>query len=458
MKNGTRTSSKPIVLLAATTRWVPTARLAIALANAGFTVEAVCPSRHPLCKTRVTRRIHAYRGLRPLHSFGDAIASARPDLIVPADDLATRQLHQLHQTERSNGKSGATICTLIERSLGAPESFPAMFARSKFMELVVENGILGPRTDVIADLDDVSRCAALAGFPLVLKADGTSGGRGVRIVLSLAEAESAFRTLSAPPTLLRAGKHALLDGDVTLLGPSLLRRRSVVNAQSFVQGREATSAIACWKGNILARLHFEVIEKAHALGHATVLRVVENKQMSVAAERIVSGLCLSGIIGLDFMLEGNSAKAHLIEINPRATQVGHLTLGLGSDLPAALYAAVSGEAIKPAPRVTENETITLFPQEWIRDAGSRFLSIGYHDVPWEEPELVQACVLSRRRQRRWYSRRAELQVANEAANTARNTMRSPAANHSNSHEPGVDAEGRILCSVSTRVSTAKEPT
>jgi len=220
--------------------------------------------------------------------------------------------------------------------------------------------------------------------------------------------------LSAPPTLPRALKHAVVDGDLTLLQPSLTRRRAVVNAQAFVPGREATSAIACLNGKVLASLHFEVIEKAHKLGHASVLRLVENREMTLAADRIVRRLSLSGIFGLDFMLE-EGGKAHLIEMNPRATQVGHLTLGPGRDLPAALYAAVSGADLKPAPKVTEKDTIALFPQEWIRDSGSPFLASGYHDVPWQEPQLVQACVLNRRKQQKWYSKGAEPKLADTSA-------------------------------------------
>jgi hypothetical protein len=78
----------------------------------------------------------------------------------------------------------------------------------------------------------------------------------------------------------------------------------------------------------------------------------------------------------------------LIEINPRATQVGHLVLGAGRDLPAALCAALTGVAETPAPRVTANDTIALFPQEWTRDPRSPFLQSAYHDVPWDEPELL----------------------------------------------------------------------
>jgi hypothetical protein len=113
---------------------------------------------------------------------------------------------------------------------------------------------------------------------------------------------------------------------------------------------------------------------------------------------MVRRLNLSGLQGFDFMLETDTGSAYLIEINPRATQVGHLTLGSGRDLPAALYAAVSGEAVHPAPKLTENDTIALFPQEWMRDPESAFLQSAYHDVPWEEPEVLRACLQKIRKQ------------------------------------------------------------
>jgi predicted ATP-grasp superfamily ATP-dependent carboligase len=149
--------------------------------------------------------------------------------------------------------------------------------------------------------------------------------------------------------LARAVKRALVDHDKTLLWPSLLRRQFVVNAQEFVAGREATSAVACWRGAVLASLHFEVINKRDSAGPSSVVRLVENSEMSFAAEKMVRRLNLSGLHGFDFMLEARTGNAHLIEINPRATQVGHLALGPGRDLPAALYAALSGLALHAAP-------------------------------------------------------------------------------------------------------------
>jgi hypothetical protein len=401
---------KPKVLLATTCRWFPTARLGMALANAGCVVDAVCPSGHPLSRTGAVHQTHVYNGLAPLTSFADAIAAAKPEIIVPGDDLATWHLQHLYRREQGSTKRG-TLCALIEHSLGAPESFPIVNSRSAFMELAHTERIRAPKAEVIRNIDDLKTWVARMGFPTVLKANGTSGGDGVRIVHTLDQAELALRTLQAPPLLARAAKRALLDQDKTLVWPSLLRRRSVVNAQAFVAGHEATSTIACWKGSILASLHFEVINKASSAGHATVVRLVENAEMSAAVEKMTRRLGLSGLYGFDFMLEVDTGNAYIIEINPRATQVGHLSLGLGHDLPAALYAALSGKAVQAAPKVTEKDTIALFPQEWIRDPESAFLQSGYHDVPWEEPEFVRDCVNNHRKQSAWYSRSGRKQAS-----------------------------------------------
>ena len=380
----------------------------MALAQAGFTVDAVCPADHPLGRVSSIGQTHVYRGLAPLFSLARAIRISRPDLVVSGDDLATAHLQRLHANERRmyEGKTGSALCRLIERSLGDPESFPVVSARAAFMLAAQQEGVRVPATQVIGSRDDLEKWVARAGFPVVLKADGTSGGDGVKMAPTLGEAERAFHQLQAPPLLARAAKRALIDHDKTLVWPSLMRHRPVVNAQTFVAGREATSALACWKGAVLACLHFEVVNKTRANGHATVVRRIENPEMSAAGEAMARRLGLSGIYGLDFMLEAGTDCAYLIEVNPRATQVGHLALGPGRDLPAALFGAVTGEAAQPAPKVTEKDTIALFPQEWIRDPRSGFLRSAYHDIPWEEPELVRDCVDHRRQQSRWYSRPA----------------------------------------------------
>jgi len=208
--------------------------------------------------------MYAYRGLAPLASFAAAIAAMKPDLIIPADDSAARHLHRLHGREGQHG--ARPLSALIERSLGTPESFPVVNARSAFMQLAKESDVRVAEMQVITSTDELRKWIARVGLPTVLKADGTSGGDGVRIVHTLEDAERAFQDLQAPPLLARAAKRAIVDQDQTLLLPSLLRRRSVVNAQTFVSGSEATSTVACWQGIVLASLHFEVLQRQIRLG------------------------------------------------------------------------------------------------------------------------------------------------------------------------------------------------
>ena len=389
---------KPTVLIATTCRWFSAARLSMALANSGYAVKAVCPPDHPLCKTSAPQETYSYRGLMPLMSFREAIVMGKPDLIVPGDDLAVQHLHELYYREQRNGSAGAKTCALIERSMGVAESFPVVYSRSQFMHMAEEEGIRAPKTQVIANIEALRHYGARMGFPMVLKADGTSGGEGVRVVRTAQEAERAFRRLQAPPILARVAKRVLLDRDTTLVWPMLSRHRSVVSAQTFIPGREATSLVACWEGTVLAGLHFEVLSKQDSTGPASVVRMIKDADMVSATEKMVRRLGLSGLHGFDFMLEAQTGNSYLIEINPRTTQVGHLRLGPGRDLPAALHAAISGGVVGETIKMTENDTIAFFPQEWLRNPGSAFLRSGYHDVPWEEPALVRVGL---RKQRKW---------------------------------------------------------
>ena len=391
------------ILIATTSKWFTTARLAVAFAKLGCNVEAVCPSNNALHKTKAVRRAHLYQALSPLESFLYAIRAAKPELIVPGDDLASKHLHDLYFRESRSSAGDRKICDLIERSIGPAESFPVANARASFMQIASQEGILIPKTAMLRDVSELETWISHSDFPLVLKADGSSSGEGVKIVHTLSEAKHAFDALQSPPQLIRVVKRALVNRDLRWIRPALERRRSVVNAQEFVAGQDATSLAACWKGEVLAALHFVVINKQYDRGPSSVLRLIENKEISAATDRLVRRLKLSGLHGFDFLLEKDNEKPYLIEMNPRATQVGHLALGPGRDLPAALTAAVCGDAVPETSKITENSIIALFPQEWLRNPQSTFLSSAYHDIPWDEPDLIRDCLRKTRRWNDWRS-------------------------------------------------------
>jgi hypothetical protein len=111
--------------------------------------------------------------------------------------------------------------------------------------------------------------------------------------------------------------------------------------------------------------------------------------MSLAIERMVDRLKLSGLCGFDFVLSAEDGSSQLIELNPRVTPTCHLIAADGKVLLAALYAALQESRASNLRRIPRFEPLALFPQEMIRDPNSSFLQAAYHDIPRQSPELVK---------------------------------------------------------------------
>jgi hypothetical protein len=376
---------KPTVLLLTAYRWSSSARVGMSFAEAGWNVEALCPPGHVFESTRSVARLHRLRFFAVPSCIRRAIDRSRADLLVPCDDLVAGQLRQMGGTESAEFK------TLVNRSLGDASSYRDLGSRSRIAALAQEQGVAAPETEVVGSADDLEAWIERNEFPFVLKVDGTSGGYGVRIVSTPAEARAAFAALGVPIDFPRALKRALVDRDTTYLMASLKRCRPVVNAQRFVTGEEITCTCACWQGRLLACIVLRVMKTSGRVGSASVVQVHEDPQVLQAVEAMIGRLKSSGIYGFDFIVDQASGQPHLLEINPRATPTTHLLTSAGS-LACALRAVLVGAGDPPEPLYMNGDTIALFPQERLRDPASEFLRSARDDVPWNEPGFVQACL------------------------------------------------------------------
>jgi hypothetical protein len=393
----------PKILLVTTRRWFATARLGSALAQAGCYVQAMCPSDHLLTKARAVRGTYRYSGLLPLKSLRGAIEAAQPDMIIPCDDLAATHLHHLYALAAQSATASPKILALLERSLGNPAYFSAVDSRNAFMSVAREEGVRAPKTAVVTTSADLVSWLKENGLPAVLKVDGTHGGAGTEIVQRLDDAESSFHKLNDGVLMSRVAKRALFGRDMAVARSWLQNNKSVVNIQCVVPGPDASSSVACWQGEVLAMIQFEVLRKTNPKGSASVLRLIDNPEISATVKKMVARIGLSGLVGFDFILEEQTGHPYLIELNPRATQTCHLRLGNGRDLVGALRSKISGEAPQSVPRATDNDVIALFPQEWQKTPDSEFIKSAFHDVPWEEPELVRAGTQFRPQNGGWLS-------------------------------------------------------
>jgi hypothetical protein len=375
------------VLLTDTNQWGLAARLAIALAEAGCQVSAICPAPgHALMKTRAVQRTFRYSGIRPLQSLAAAIEAVTPDLVIPASDRGVEHLHELYARAISRGEAGSTTAELIERSLGLPASYSIVTSRHDLLAVAREEGIRVPNTSRLSVLEDLSCWQEGQLFPCVLKADGTWGGGGVRVVDSPEQAKQSFAQLSQMSRFSRAAKRFVVNRDPFWLRPWWQQSKRDVIVQSYIYGRPANCAVVCWKGRVLATICVEVIRSEGSTGPASVVRIVDNVEMKMAADKIAFRMELSGFFGLDFMIEEGTNAAYLIEMNPRATPPCHLRLGKGRDLAGALWAQLSDQPLPEHSPVTEDTLIAYFPQA-SRD--NRDTPAGcFNDVPKGEPELV----------------------------------------------------------------------
>jgi hypothetical protein len=180
-----------------------------------------------------------------------------------------------------------------------------------------------------------------------------------------------------------------LRRDPHYIADAVSRQPAFVSAQQFIAGKPAASGFACWRGEVIGAIYYDVLVSQGEVGPPNVIRRVDCPQLEDATRKIVRHYGLSGIHGMDFIRDA-SGRVHLLEINPRPTQGSTIAFGPGRDLPAALVSLfLPGAGMR---RPVSSDTVAIFPREWQRDPASPYLTSGHHDVPWDDPGVLLACL------------------------------------------------------------------
>jgi hypothetical protein len=397
------------VLVATTFRWPGAARLAVDLREVGCAVEGVAPRGSTLHALAAVQRTYRLGLADPVRSLRTAIEASDADLVIPVDDRTRHALGLLHARSDPGTRSGARMRERLEHSLGSPDKAGGVYSRACVLSMARDAGVLCPETETVRSAGDIAAWFGRHPGPAVLKTDGSWGGRGVAVLYDEAAGRRAWRELRRRLPLARALKRLVVERDPWPLRERLAGHRPTVSIQAYVAGRPANAAVACFRGAALGAVQAVVVESDGPTGPSTVVRVVDNPDMDYAVKSMVSSLELSGLCGLDFILD-DEGRAHLLELNPRATPTSHLLAADGTDLLTELRTAFGFE--RPAARSATYESglVALFPQELHRDPSSPYLRVAHHDVPTHAPDLV-AHVLSGRRTRRRMVPRPETEPA-----------------------------------------------
>jgi hypothetical protein len=308
-----------------------------------------------------------------------------PGLILPLDEPSAWLLRSLAVGDAT---TPALRKALID-SLGSAADYPATIGRHEFMERAARVGLRKPKHCVVDRPEEALAVARAWGYPVVLKAEHTTGGVGVRIIntpdellanISKANATTWPRRLrkSMKATIYkRAGFQAWGCAEMIL--------------QSYASGIPAFSTAAAWRGEVLCSVSFvaEMINPKPT-GAATVIRKVNHSDIDEATKRMTRSLGCSGFVSYDFVLNETEGYATIIEMNARSIGTTHLGAMFGADVCGALAEVLTGRSLT---RNRSNfELAALFPKELLRDSQSPYLASPsvYHDVPEDQPNLVRA--------------------------------------------------------------------
>ena len=374
-------TNTPVLLVSTATRWIGTARIPAALATARFTVSLLTP-RHSLAERS---RFVSHVGYLPddatpaqwVAAFAEIVAATTPRIVLPCDDMAFRLLARLrHSPPREMAPWLALrLASLIEYSLGDPAHYEPSVDKTRLPLAANALGIAVPPFAIVDNADAADAFGRTHGYPIVVKRAHGFGGAGVAICADSTDVAHAFRAFVVPGPL-----------DLGEVPTQLL-------VQAHVPGRVYYYLSTAWRGELVAGYASEkIVAHPHPTGPPTVTRHFRSPPLRAIAEALAKGFGISGHFFVEFIMPQGSERPLVLEINRRITPGSHRGSLRNVDHWAALHAALSGARSPTRSDFDEGEEslVVWFPEEWLRDPASRYLREHVVDVPWEEPELLDA--------------------------------------------------------------------
>jgi len=377
----------PVLLVSTATRWYGTARTPRALSKAGFDVTLLTPRKSLAETSRFVNRVaylpdHA-TPLEWIHAVAATVRAVSPRQMMPCDDVSFRLLAMLALSPppQMQPRLQQELAGLVRASLGEPAHYRTSVDKTLIYAAAERAGVRVPEHVVIATVEDSLGFADRHGYPLVVKRPYTTAGDGVRIVENEGALRDAVSILGAP--------------NVDDLEPDASRRLVV---QRYIAGGLCYQNVAAWQGRYLAGYAGDRLE-AHGgpMTPGTVVRYHDAPPLREFSIQLVEAFGMTGLFTSEYIIEKETGLPYLIEINRRISPGTHFGAVMNVDLCAALHAAMHDGISPSRSRLDEGEEriFVQFPAEWLRNPQSPWLRRHPVDVPWDDPELLDAMLALR---------------------------------------------------------------
>jgi hypothetical protein len=290
--------------------------------------------------------------------FNTIVKVFAPEQFLAADDPSFGRLAVVAALGEAGGLSPEAAIA-VSRSVPGPAACEVLISESR---LLAAAGDLGCHAPAFLENPDTAAAAAFAaaqGYPVAVKIDGLWAGAGITRCDDQPALEAAL---------------AAAEG-----------RSHVV--QRFITGSASSVVVAGLGGRAIGAFAYaKAAPTRNPYGPATLARAIDRPDLLRTAVSLFERFGLNGFAGVDFIID-EAGEAFLLEVNPRITPMSHLGRVFGTDLVSAWIAAMEGRPPPPSgPRL--NDHVALFPGELLRDPASPWLKTAWHDVPWDDPDII----------------------------------------------------------------------
>jgi acetyl-CoA carboxylase, biotin carboxylase subunit len=164
-------------------------------------------------------------------------------------------------------------------------------------------------SDVVESAEEARRVAEEIGLPVLFKAAGGGGGRGMRLVERPEEIEGAWSSA--------AGEAEQAFGDARIFVERYVRHARHVEVQVLADGQGGVVHLA-HRDCTLQRRYQKLVEEAPAYGLPAAL----SDEILGSATRMIGALDYAGAATCEFLVDADRGTAGFLEINARL-QVEH---------------------------------------------------------------------------------------------------------------------------------------
>lgn len=243
-----------------------------------------------------------------------------------------------------------------------------MLSKIDFMQDAVHHGVPVPAFQVVSSPEELKDRNPF-DQPFVVKSEFSMSGSGVHIIRNDSDLERALPKLAGP-----------------LLIQEYLAGPVGSTAVLFRNGRPA-----CWFSYYLRRNWPHVVAASSAIEICS-LPEIENILRKVGSTRQLHGLC-----GIDWIVDANTGKPLVLELNPRPVP-GLLAAGrAGVSFPEAIADLLEDGTAVQSPASVSPPLYRLFPQHllWAIDERRPWEFVRtFANAPWRDPKLL-VCTLRR---------------------------------------------------------------